>query len=324
MKSHSLKDFIILIIVSLFLVSLLSCQTNNSGEVSQVLTNYVEENGTLIIAHRGYAAIAPENTISSFEAALNAGAKACEFDVQISGDGVLVVIHDNSVDRTTNGEGKVNQLTYDYLSTLDAGSWKDSKYKGEKIPTLLETLTFMKDNDMIAVLEIKADNIVDEVLELVYETEMEDSIIIISFSKSSISKLIDKDSTIPAVFLVKKDSCMTGSTLDKVNGLEKEAKRVKTKYIGPYAFQLEKVDASLASLAKYKMSNSRDPGYLPLALDEDTINHLHDKGYFINVWTVDNEDNMRDLIINNVDMLTTNYVEEALKIKDEINNSIMD
>jgi glycerophosphoryl diester phosphodiesterase len=311
---------------SIFLVLFLfsSCQTNNSGEVSQVLTNYVEENGTLIVAHRGYAAIAPENTISSFEAALDAGAKACEFDVQISSDNVLVVIHDNSVDRTTNGEGKVNQLTYDYLATLDAGSWKDPKYKGEKIPTLLETLTFLKENDMIGILEIKADNIVDEVLELVYETKMEDSIIIISFSKSSISKLINRDSTIPAVILVKKDSCMTGSTLDKVKGIEKEANKVKTKYIGPYAFQLEKLDASLASLAKYKMSKSRDPGSLPLALDEETLNQLHEDGYFINVWTVDNEDNMRDLISNNIDMLTTNYVEKALKIKDEINNSIID
>lgn len=318
MKSHSLKIFLSMFSIFLVLFLFSSCQTNNSGEVSQVLTNYVEENGTLVVAHRGYAAIAPENTISSFKAALDVGAKACEFDVQISSDNVLVVIHDNSVDRTTNGEGKVNQLTYDYLATLDAGSWKDSKYKGEKIPTLLETLTFLKENDMIGILEIKVNNIVDEVLELVYETEMEDSIIIISFSKSSISKLIDKDSTIPAVILVKKDSCMTGSTLDKVKGIEKEANRVKTKYIGPYAFQLEKLDASLASLAKYKMSKSRDPGSLPLALDADTINHLHDKGYFINVWTVDNEDNMRDLIINNVDMLTTNYVEEALKIKDEI------
>ena len=61
-----------------------------------------------------------------------------------------------TVDRTTEGSGKVKQLTYQYLSSLDAGSWKDSKYKGAKIPTLFETLTFLHDNNMIAILEIKA------------------------------------------------------------------------------------------------------------------------------------------------------------------------
>lgn len=313
------RIFIGLLISSIVLILLAtSCQTKIVDNTSQFLSRYVNENKTLIVAHRGYSEIAPENTISAFKAASNVGAKACEFDVQISKDGVLVVIHDNTVDRTTNGSGKVEQLSYEDLSSLDAGSWKDLKYKGEKIPTLLETLTFLEKNNMIAVLEIKADNITDEVLKLVYETGMEERIIIISFSKSTISDVMKKDPKIPALLLVKKNSCMTGSTNDKVKGIEREAKRIGTTYIGPYSFQLEKMDSTLSAIAKYDMKKSRDPGVLPLALDKETIEKLHENGYFINTWTVDNEENIRDLIINKVDMLTTNSLEKALSIKNEI------
>jgi len=313
------RIFIGLLISSIGLILLAtSCQTKIVDNTSQFLSRYVNENKTLIVAHRGYSEIAPENTISAFKAASNVGAKACEFDVQISKDGVLVVIHDNTVDRTTNGSGKVEQLRYEDLSSLDAGSWKDLKYKGEKIPTLLETLTFLEKNNMIAVLEIKADNITDEVLKLVYETGMEERIIIISFSKSTISDVMKKDPKIPALLLLKKNSCMTGSTNDKVKGIEREAKRIGTTYIGPYSFQLEKMDSTLSAIAKYDMKKSRDPGVLPLALDKETIEKLHENGYFINTWTVDNEENIRDLIINKVDMLTTNSLEKALSIKNEI------
>jgi len=313
------RIFIGLLISSIGLILLAtSCQTKIVDNTSQFLSRYVNENKTLIVAHRGYSEIAPENTISAFKAASNVGAKTCEFDVQISKDGVLVVIHDNTVDRTTNGSGKVEQLRYEDLSSLDAGSWKDLKYKGEKIPTLLETLTFLEKNNMIAVLEIKADNITDEVLKLVYETGMEERIIIISFSKSTISDVMKKDPKIPALLLLKKNSCMTGSTNDKVKGIEREAKRIGTTYIGPYSFQLEKMDSTLSAIAKYDMKKSRDPGVLPLALDKETIEKLHENGYFINTWTVDNEENIRDLIINKVDMLTTNSLEKALSIKNEI------
>ncbi len=320
MNKRFFKVISFLIWIIAFLLVSTSCQTNNKLEPTDFLSKYVEENGTLIVAHRGYAEIAPENTISAFEAALDVGAKACEFDVQISSDGVLVVIHDNTVDRTTEGSGKVKQLTYQYLSSLDAGSWKDSKYKGEKIPTLFETLTFLHDNNMIAILEIKTANIAEQVIKMLYETEMEESTIIISFSKSTISDVIEADSKITALLLINKNSCITGSTEDKVKGIKKELKKIETKNIGLYAFQLEKMDSSSSSLAKSNMKNGKDPGKLPLSLDEDTIKKLHAEGYLINAWTVDNEVNMRDLINNKVDILTTNYLEKAINIKKEILN----
>ncbi|MCX6055762.1 MAG: glycerophosphodiester phosphodiesterase family protein [Chloroflexi bacterium] len=92
----------------------------------------------VIFAHRGACASAPENTLASFELAVKQLADAVELDAKLSKDGQVVVIHDPTVDRTTNGSGSVNRLTLAELKTLDAGGKFDPKYKGEKIPTLDE------------------------------------------------------------------------------------------------------------------------------------------------------------------------------------------
>ncbi|WP_264740532.1 glycerophosphodiester phosphodiesterase [Cytobacillus firmus] len=92
------------------------------------------------IAHRGATGYAPENTIAGFDLAVDMKADYIEIDVQRSKDGELVVIHDTSVDRTTDGTGKVGDLTFDYLRSLDAGSWKGEQFKGEPIPTFEEIL----------------------------------------------------------------------------------------------------------------------------------------------------------------------------------------
>ena len=77
----------------------------------------------LIIAHRGFSSERPENTISSFDHAFNNGFNLLELDVHLSSDGVLVVMHDEKVDRTTNGTGFLKSMTYKEISQLDAGSW---------------------------------------------------------------------------------------------------------------------------------------------------------------------------------------------------------
>ncbi|USK39556.1 glycerophosphodiester phosphodiesterase [Cytobacillus firmus] len=92
------------------------------------------------IAHRGATGYAPENTIAGFDLAVDMKADYIEIDVQRSKDGELVVIHDTTVDRTTNGTGKVVDLTFDFLRSLDAGSWKGEQFAGEPIPTFEEIL----------------------------------------------------------------------------------------------------------------------------------------------------------------------------------------
>jgi glycerophosphoryl diester phosphodiesterase len=92
----------------------------------------------VIFAHRGASAYAPENTLAAFQLALQQGARAIEFDVKLTADGQVVVIHDQTVNRTTDGTDKVAQLPLAAIRELDAGSWLSAKFRGEKIPTLDE------------------------------------------------------------------------------------------------------------------------------------------------------------------------------------------
>ncbi len=99
-----------------------------------------------ICAHRGARFSHPENTISAFREALNLGVQMMEFDVWETKDGKLVVIHDSSVDRTTDGEGLISDLTLEDIKKLDAGFWHDARFKGEKVPTFEEVIAIMPIN----------------------------------------------------------------------------------------------------------------------------------------------------------------------------------
>jgi glycerophosphoryl diester phosphodiesterase len=91
-------------------------------------------------AHRGSSALAPENTIAAFRRAADDGAKWVELDVALNADGELIVIHDDSVDRTSNGSGNLGALSTADIQALDAGSWFGAEFAGEKIPTLDEVI----------------------------------------------------------------------------------------------------------------------------------------------------------------------------------------
>ncbi len=99
-----------------------------------------------LCAHRGTMTTHPENTLPAFRAAIDAGAHMIEFDVALTKDNGLVVIHDADVDRTTNGTGRVAEFTLEEIRTLDAGSWKSPVFAGERIPTLDEVLEMMPVN----------------------------------------------------------------------------------------------------------------------------------------------------------------------------------
>ena len=99
-----------------------------------------------LCAHRGAMATYPENTLPAFREAVKAGAHMIEFDVFLSADGQMVVIHDETVDRTTNGNGKISDLTLKEIKDLDAGSWKSPEFEGTRIPTIDEVLAIMPVN----------------------------------------------------------------------------------------------------------------------------------------------------------------------------------
>ena len=109
----------------------------------------------MVIAHRGASGNAPENTLAAFRKAIALGATFIETDLQLSRDARFVAIHDATVNRTTNGQGAVHDMTLADLRKLDAGSWFGSEFAGERIPTLEEILEFSKKNDVVFYLEIK-------------------------------------------------------------------------------------------------------------------------------------------------------------------------
>jgi glycerophosphoryl diester phosphodiesterase len=143
----------------------------------------------LCIAHRGVSARYPENTLAAFKGAIDAGAHMIELDVCLSKDRRLVVIHDDTVDRTTNGTGAVKALSLDQLSRLDAGSWFDPRFNAERLPTLAQVLDTAKGHLLVNI-EIKpeafedegsADAVERQVLNLVREKSMLDDVLVSSF-----------------------------------------------------------------------------------------------------------------------------------------------
>ncbi len=108
-----------------------------------------------IIGHRGAAGHAPENTLASIRTAATLGAAWVEFDAMLTGDGEIVLIHDERVDRTTDGNGRVAAMDLAVLRRLDAGSWFDPKFAGERIPTLGEAAALLADLGLGANVEIK-------------------------------------------------------------------------------------------------------------------------------------------------------------------------
>lgn len=108
-----------------------------------------------VLAHRCGGALAPENTLAGLGVAAALGCRGVEFDVMLSADGVPVVIHDETVDRTTDGRGCVSALSLAELRRLDAGAWRGPAFAGERLPTLVETLERCASLGLAVNLEIK-------------------------------------------------------------------------------------------------------------------------------------------------------------------------
>jgi glycerophosphoryl diester phosphodiesterase len=108
-----------------------------------------------VIAHRGASGHAPENTFAAFQRAVELGGTFIETDLHVTRDGRFVAIHDDTVERTTNGSGDVRNFTLDELREVDAGMWFDRTFMGERIPTLEEVLEFSRVHDVVFYLELK-------------------------------------------------------------------------------------------------------------------------------------------------------------------------
>ncbi len=133
-----------------------------------------------VIGHRGAAALAPENTWASFDAALRVGVDAVETDVRATRDGVLVLLHDAALDRTTDGTGLVHETPWSVVRALDAGAWFDEAFRGARVPRLRETLACYGERTHL-VLEIKQAGLISAVLALVQEMALLDRVTFTAF-----------------------------------------------------------------------------------------------------------------------------------------------
>ncbi len=181
---------------------------------------HVSAQPTLIlsIAHRGASSVAPENTIVAFRKAIELRANALECDVHLTKDGYLVLLHDDQVNRTTNGSGSVNEMNLAEVKALDAGSWFGKEFAGERIPTLEELI--LLDTTVILIVEPKHGSdtypgIEQKIVELVRKHRAEERTILKSFEKAVLKKFHELAPEIPRLYVFVTHLSWLNTTIDR-------------------------------------------------------------------------------------------------------------
>lgn len=172
-----------------------------------------------IIAHRGDSSAAPENTMPAFASTTDAGAQYFEIDIRMSQDGVPVVIHDKTVDRTTNGTGLVAEMTAAELRTLDAGSWFADSFAGTRIPTLDEVLAHASNSAVDVVIEYKGTwnkTNIRTTIDMIEAAGLADNVITQSFSEKTIARISKISPDLPVGWLTQTIDRSIVSTAKKI------------------------------------------------------------------------------------------------------------
>ena len=247
----------------------------------------LEKSDIKIIAHRGGSNLAPENTMAAFQNALNLGVDMIEIDIEQTFDSVVVVIHDTKVDRTTNGKGKVDSLTYSYIKTLDAGSWYDSRFKGEKISTLEEVLQAVNGKATVLI-EIKSGDelypgIEKRTVEAIQRFNAHSWTIVQSFNKKTVERVKILDNKIITYYLL--------------------GRNFKSYY---HALQ-----------AKNKKNEIQEFLYDGIAvhysmLNAASVDSIKQMGLGVFTWTVDEEEDMTKMIEYGVDGIITDSPDKLI------------
>lgn len=230
------------------------------------------------VAHRGASGYAPENTIAAYDKAVEMKADYIEIDVQRSKDGELVLIHDTTVDRTTDGTGKVGELTFQQLRALDAGNWKGDSFHGEKIPTFAEILN--RYHGKIGILiELKApelypgieESIAQELKTRNLDKPQNEKIIIQSFNFESVKKMNNLLPKVPMGVLT--------------------------------SFKAHTSEQALQDFSAY--ADYFNPSYS--LVTKDLVDQVHNLGMKISSWTVRSHESADFLLDMGVDAIITDY-----------------
>ena len=217
-----------------------------------------------IIAHRGASTIAPENTIAAFAKASEIGARWCECDVGVMADGTLLVIHDDTVDRTTNSSGSWDSWGYGELRRLDAGAWFSPTYRFERIPELADVVSFANATQTSFNIELKPraagkrrDTLVENLQVALQSFENKGGLLISSFDHELLSAVRQAMPEVPLAWLCTPAEVRAESW--------REASQIECTAIHPCGQDLTEAD----------------------------VHEMLDAGFDVNVWTVNTLEDAR-------------------------------
>lgn len=246
------------------------------------LDAFYGEHEMLNFAHRGAREAAPENTLSAFLAAEIMGAEGIELDVMFTKDNQLAVIHDYELDRTTDGEGSVKDYTMAELKELDAGSWFDQAFTGERIPTLQEVLEII-DTDTLINIELKSespitDGLEQAVVEVIGDYNLYGRVVVSSFNPIALMRVKQADKDIPVGLLYAPDL---------------------PRYLAEGWF--------IPILRPEQLHPRHD------LVDEKYMDWARKKGYRVNVWTVNEAADLKRMLELEVDGIITDRPDQLLR-----------
>lgn len=239
-----------------------------------------------LISHRGANDQAPEHTLSAYEKAVELGADYIELDLRMTKDGHLISLHDETVERTTNGEGEISDFTLKDLKKLDAGSWFDEEFKGESIPLLEEVIDrFGRNTKYYIETRPQSEQLVMEVelVQILKAKGVLDRTIIQSSSVESLKKIHKLNKDIPLIQLV------MDKNLDQV---DPDAVKAYAIGVGPYAPYVNKF----------------------------FVDRMQAAGLEVHVWFVNSNEKelMPKILSYNVDYVFTDYLTDTKKIIKEV------
>ena len=254
--------------------------------------NMIKQNKHIqVIGHRGASGLAPENTLVSFKKALEFGVDYVELDVHLTKDDSVIVIHDATVDRTTNGKGKVRDLTLEQLKKLDAGSKFNKDFVGEKLPLLTEVLQAVNGKSKVMIEIKKGDDyypgIEKKVLDIIKSNHGEKWCEMHTFHDKVLENWLVIDKTIPIYKLLVgqvgplyyDDGFKWGSVVDKWKG---------------------KGVTGISPKENFASSSF--------------IDKIHKAGMITYIWTVNDETAMKELIEKGADGIISNFPDKALRL----------
>jgi glycerophosphoryl diester phosphodiesterase len=237
----------------------------------------------MVIAHRGFSGSAPENTLAAFKKAMEIKSDVIEFDVRFSRDGHLVVFHDDTLERTTHVQGKVADHTLKALQQLDAGSWFNPVFAGERIPTLKEVLDVTRGRIRLNIEIKKGDHgkysmldLADQTLHEVEKAEMEQQVLFSSFDLSALERVHEKNPRVPVAFI----------TRDPWN-IPQDAMKGKS----------------------FPVLNPRKS-----VLNENNLSMARQQGIRVNVWTLNTEEEMEKFISMGVNGIITDHPDRLIEL----------